>query len=241
MSFLRAARYRFCAIIVVCWLANGTTARGQASFFSFQGNFTTTSGAFQDFRFTALDVSNSLYLRTNAWSGGTNLAGEPIAAGGIDSTLGLYLGGPFPVPIAFNDDNAGGLDSLLWYGGSGDTYVAPQPSGNYLLRLANYGDNIGDGHWAVDMSNFDSMTMTSIPSANSTLRSLTFGSPYSTFGLASFDWSSGDLALTETLSVRLRGVLNHSGGSISAANVSADQGTITVTNGAETRSLNFGC
>ncbi len=238
MARLHLVRYRFCAVVLVCWLASGITTRG--ALFQFSGRLHVIQRlAVQDFLFRPLQDSNFLSLATFTSTGGTNLAGESIASGGIDSTLSLLTvpTNPAipPAQIAFNDDKAAGnRDSLLSYGGSGITYLAPQPLGNYRLRLANYMSSIGDARWAVDLYNAtESMVVTQFASSNSTLKSLTFGELYPADGLATLNWSSGRLGVLQPFRVRTGGTLNHSGGSLTAPYVDVDGGTINVTNGAD--------
>ena len=93
-------------------------ARADTAYFSFQGTFSATSGASQDFNLTLPSVAgnNPLTLKTFAFSGGANAAGQSVPAGGIDSILTLFNSSN--VQIAQDDDAspsvpAGTRDSLL--------------------------------------------------------------------------------------------------------------------------------
>jgi hypothetical protein len=236
MARPQLARYRICAAIALCWLASGTTAPASSNF-SLQGNFTASSGAFQDFTFSPLAEINFLTLATASWNGGSNNVGETIYSGGIDSTLTLFdaLG-----PLAFNDDvSPSNRDSLLSSFSPGASYLDPQPAGAYRLRLANFGSSIGDGHWAIDLYNGSgALAITQLASSNSTFKSLTFGG-FTADDSASLNSSSGDLAFTDRLSVQAGGTLNLSGGSVTAYSVRANSGDINVTNGADISATDF--
>ncbi len=108
-----------------------------------------------------------LTLRTWSHSGGNNLAGQAIPAGGFDPTLALFDG--VPAQIAFTDNATavpGNLDALLSFA-AGDTTPVPSPLaiGNYALRVAvKDNDFAGLGaDWAVDLIGPDNVLTLTLP------------------------------------------------------------------------------
>ena len=116
---------------VNAWLASGS-AMGQSAYFSMEGDFNVAADQ-HDF---LVDLSRTvgtpedLRFVTYANGGGTNAAGDTIAAGGIDSVLELF--DSLNAQRGFDDDGRfglAGLDSLLSWPG-----VAVSVFGNVPLN-----------------------------------------------------------------------------------------------------------
>jgi hypothetical protein len=118
-----------------------------AASISFTGTFT-QDDQLELFQFTA--PSNNVTLRTWSYAGGTNAAGQLIAAGGFDPVLSLFdaTGGlVFSSPlIATNNDGSGvdidpatgaGFDSLL--------NLTTLASGNTYVLVLSQSDNLANG------------------------------------------------------------------------------------------------
>jgi hypothetical protein len=209
---------RYAALATVLFLQSGASA--QAVYFSATGTFAAANGQFEDFNFT-LPGTLSTTLKTLAWSGGTNAAGQTVAAGGIDSILSLYNGSG--TLLYSNDDandgNASTRDSVLSPTGTGSSLIPPLGAGNYRLRMTNFQSSIGDGHWATDLTvpASSTFTLTGITgSGNSTLSALYFGS--SGLGTATFLLNPGTTVSAGLVNVQDGGILNLNGGTLLGGN-----------------------
>src|SRR5689334_2211138 len=86
------ARCASLSLLLLSLLLKAPIAAGQStSFICATGTFSSPSGQFTDFNFS-IPTTGSLTLRTQAYSGGTNFAGQAIASGGIDSILTFFSG-----------------------------------------------------------------------------------------------------------------------------------------------------
>src|SRR5688572_20396463 len=172
-------RVALCAAIsaAVGYIALGPVApaRGDA-YFAAQGTFTSSSSE-QFFNVDLSAPSNPLTLRAFAANGGTNAAGQTIAPGGIDSFL--HWVGPGGSTVS-NDSDGVSLDALLSHTGSGNTFLAPQAQGNYLVALQSSTAGIGDGHCALDLineANDDMLVQPDIISNSGAITSIALGNP----------------------------------------------------------------
>jgi T5SS/PEP-CTERM-associated repeat protein len=119
-------------------------------------------------------------LRTWHYGGGTNAAGDTIAAGGFDPILRLY--NDTPTLIAENDDyNSPTVrDSQIDWTTSG--MPTQLPADNYQLNLVAYNNSLGGrtGNWAVDLvadaAKFTLTGVNNIGAGAMTIDSLTIGS-----------------------------------------------------------------
>jgi len=193
-------------------------AMGQSAYFSLEGDLNTVADQ-HDFLF---DLSRSvgsgedLRFVTYTHSGGTNAAGDVIAASFFDSELHLFdsLDG-----LRGQDDLSGpGFDALISWTGvqlSGTT-LNPDPLlvDNYRLNFGEFNDQIGP--WAVDLIGpADAITFTgATPIGTSTVDSLKFGTTGG--GTAVYNHSGGTLNLLGQLVVAPSGgaTLNLSGGGV---------------------------
>lgn len=146
--------FRVSAVFAVLLLLAGTA---YADNFSFTGNFT-QDDQMQIFNFT-LASSATVTLETLGYAGGTNAAGQAIAAGGFDPFLSLFDSSG--TLIGVNNDGTGvatdatgaALDSLLT-----ETLVA----GSYTLVLTQSdngpnGPTFADGFLETGNGNFTAM------------------------------------------------------------------------------------
>jgi hypothetical protein len=225
------------AAVIASLFIRPSAGRADTAYFSFQGNFSVSSGASEDFNFTLPSIAgnNPLTLRTWSSSGGTNAAGQVIAANGFDSIL-QDLTSPGNVQVGLNDDAspsvpAGTHDSLLSPSGTNTSLLTNQAAGTYRLHLTNFGTTIGtNGNWATDIVNGATSANTIItPStgSNSSLTSLVFGVSTGTAN-ATVQISAGTLTLgsTGTLTANTGGIFSLSSTGILNAN-----GNITVSGG----------
>jgi T5SS/PEP-CTERM-associated repeat protein len=160
-----------------------------ATYYSFTGSFTDGSEV-QRFYFTlehALATSEHMSFKTWHYNGGTNWAGQTIAGGNFDPTLGLYRS--TGTQVAYNDDSAN--PPPYPYDSHIPRTLLPVPlnADNYYLELRSYwGDLESRGpDWAVDIEGPDAgtydygMHLTGVPAvAGSTLKSLYMGSDVQT-------------------------------------------------------------
>lgn len=144
------------AAAVLVW----ASASAWAANVSLTGNLAGDNSV-QLFSFT-LSATSNVTLRTWSYAGGTNAAGNAIAAGGFDTIVSLFSGlGPTALLIDANDDGFGvgvdpstglAFDSLLTALGltAGDYTVA-------LTQFANFanGPTLGDGFFLAGNPNFD--------------------------------------------------------------------------------------
>jgi hypothetical protein len=202
-------------------------AKGQGVYFSATGSFA-SAGQTVDFPINVQASGiNSLLLRTQASSGGTNFAGQTIAPGGIDSILTLFNG--VGVQIAQNDDaNDQPLtthDSLLSLAGMGSSQLGTQPDGNYRVHLTNYMLSVGNGNWSVDVEDdgmvFADATLFGINSSGgSTLQSLAFGSGFQADNATLSLGAGTSLTMTGSLSMGVNANLILNGGTITVGSES---------------------
>ena len=150
-------------------------AQAADAFLSATGTFT-ADGAEENFNVTFTDPSAAgTTFRTWAWGGGTNVAGDSIPSGGIDSTIEVFNSAN--QSIAFNDDRgANQRDSLLCNTGTGLTFMPPLGSGDYRFNMSNSFLALGDGHWAADIVRTGAhLQLNSRTSHDTTLATLKFG------------------------------------------------------------------
>jgi hypothetical protein len=152
----------FRAAIAAAILATSSVSALAANF-SFSGNLAGDNDV-QLFSFT-LAAPSDVTLRTWSYAGGTNAAGDLIAAGGFDPIVSLFDGAGSPaILIDANDDGFGvpvdpgtgnAYDSLLerFMLLAGTYTVALSQSNNF----AN-GPTLGDGFLGAGNSNFDGRT-----------------------------------------------------------------------------------
>jgi|GEM_PF-3337731 len=213
-------------------------AMGQSAYFSLEGDIPVI-GDQHDFLF---DLSRSvgsgedLRFVTYTFSGGTNAAGDVIAASSFDSDLRLFdsLNG-----LRGQDDESGpGFDALLSWAGVQllDTPLNPDPllADSYRLNLQQF-LNVLTGPWAVDLIGpADAITFTgATPTGTSTVDSLKFGTTGG--GTAVYNHSGGTLDLLGQLVVAPSGnaTLNLSGGAITVGGLSTVNagGTLDISGG----------
>ncbi|SBT08212.1 conserved exported hypothetical protein [Candidatus Accumulibacter aalborgensis] len=140
-----------------------------AANFSFRGNLASDNDV-ELFVFSLASDSN-VTLRTWSYAGGTNAAGNSIAAGGFDPVVALFSGtGNGAILFDGDDDSGPGLDALL--------QLTPLLAGTYtvaLSQVANFanGPTLGDGFlgfgnpgfggqtaaWALDILGADSASV----------------------------------------------------------------------------------
>jgi T5SS/PEP-CTERM-associated repeat protein len=176
-------------LTLAIWTSSGlaATSRADESFFSLTGRFAVSSGAYHDVGLSYSDPSNPLTIRTLSYSGGTNLAGQYIYGGGIDSVIHLFDASG--MQVAVNDDHDGTLDSLLSHTqppGS-PAYLAPQPAGDYRVRIRNFGAAVNNRTWSLDVSHAGNSLLTSLTESQSILTSLSFGSTGDTTAIVQLD------------------------------------------------------
>jgi T5SS/PEP-CTERM-associated repeat protein len=179
------------SVMLISWASVLFMSAGEATrastYYCFTGSFTDGSEV-QRFYFTQLDPLTSaepMSFKTWHYNGGTNWAGQTIAGGNFDPTLGLY--NDVGTLIAYNDD------STVTPPYPNDSHIPrtliPDPlnAGNYYLELRSYwGDLHGRGpDWAVDIEGPDNgsapdewgMYLTGVSAAaGSTLKSFYLGS-----------------------------------------------------------------
>src|SRR5687768_483644 len=158
------ARFTRVGVAAAVLAAAAGAARGQSSYFSATGTFTTAPDAAQrvlvDFQGTG-----ETNFRTWAWSGGVNAAGNTIPNNGIDSNLWFSGGLDFDY---FNDDiSPQNRDSLLT--------VPPDEAQGGTLELSHNPVNSVGRHWAVDMTRNGGFLARRFASTNSTITSYTWG------------------------------------------------------------------
>jgi hypothetical protein len=154
-------RFFTAAIAAAVLATSGVSAL--AANFSFSGNLPGDN----DVAFLAFTLASpsDVTLRTWSYAGGTNAAGDLIAAGGFDPIVSLFFGtGSTALLIGANDDGLGvpvdpgtGLayDSLL------ESFALP--AGMYTVALSQFanfanGPTLGDGFLGAGNSNFDGRT-----------------------------------------------------------------------------------
>ncbi|MHC5112515.1 MAG: hypothetical protein ACYTHJ_21865, partial [Planctomycetota bacterium] len=130
---------------------------------SIEGTFT-ADGQSQAFDFslpTDVTSADTLYFRTWSHSGGTNLAGDVIPAGGFDPSLTLI--NSIPTVVGQVDDGtgiSGNFDSLLdfntTYANTNPPGIAlpdPLPAGDYRLVLNQRSNTLSgrNPNWAIDL------------------------------------------------------------------------------------------
>jgi hypothetical protein len=209
-------------------------AAADGAFLSTTGTFDIVSGANLDELFTAPAGSN-LTLRTYAANGGTNAAGVVIPAGGIDSILDLYTS--VGALVDHNDDLGGGShDSLI---------TRALGAGDYFVRMTNFSTDIGDGHFALDVTNATGpLTFNALSRNFTSVRTAYFagtGSAVATLNL------SGTLNISESLIASTNGRLRINPGAnfttaserISTAVFAAGEANAVQTGGTHTVSGNL--
>lgn len=169
------------ALLVILWFCRVIGAA--TAYYSATGAFTNGTET-QSFLFnlnSTLRSGASFTLRTWHYGGGTNAAGDTIAAGGFDPILRLY--NDTPALIAENDDyNSPTVrDSLINWSTSG--MPTQLPADNYQLNLVAHNNSLGGrtGNWAVDLlSDAAKFTLTGVAANNgtgaATVKSLAIGS-----------------------------------------------------------------
>ncbi|MEO0963795.1 MAG: DVUA0089 family protein [Planctomycetota bacterium] len=165
-----------------------TTLQAQTAYFSWEGEFATTSDQHNFLFDLSRSVSSSEALRfeTFANSGGTNAAGATIDPGGIDSVVELFDSNNASRGV--NDDYhvaAEGRDSLLSWSNvplpgpvGRQVFLNPDPltQGGYRLNLSAF-PAVGPVPWALDLVGpADAMALTGAqPTGSSTITALQFG------------------------------------------------------------------
>jgi T5SS/PEP-CTERM-associated repeat protein len=170
------------SVILISWASvlflTAVDATWASTYYCFTGSFTDGSEV-QRFYFTLFDSltsSEPMSFKTWHYNGGTNWAGQTIAGGNFDPTLGLYY--DVGTLIAYNDDlnPPTERDSLISRGDLPLTLNAD----DYYLELRAYGGTLGGrgSDWAVDIEGPDSgMYMTGVSTVSgSTLEDLYLGS-----------------------------------------------------------------
>lgn len=232
---------------------SGVPAFGQEAYFSFQGDFNTIADQ-HDFNFdltrTVFDTENVQFI-TFARNGGTNAAGDVIAADvtGIDSVLDLT--DSTLLQHGFNDDAFGVDSEITWTQASGVALNPnPLPVESYRLNMIEFNNN-DTGSWAIDLvAPADAITLTgSTPTGTSTVDSLKFGTDSATGAAATFNQiatlnltdvlvvaSSGKAVFNNTgattvggqIDVKTGGILNANAGTFNAnGNINLNGGTLT--------------
>jgi hypothetical protein len=215
-------------VVLVLSLASPVFA--QSAYFSLQGAVNVVGDQHDLFMDLSRSVGSAEDLRfvTYTHTGGTNAAGDVIAASGFITDLSLFDGGG---NLRGQDIISGpGSDALLSWAGvqTGGTPLNPDPlpADNYRLNLQEFGNN-ATGNWALDLIGpADALTFTGgAPTGTSTLDSLKFGTTGG--GTATYNQSSGTFDLLGQLVVANTGSagLNLSGGTITV------NGTTTVNAG----------
>jgi hypothetical protein len=148
-------------------LAAGVLALGSAAACAANVSFTGTLAGDNDLRlFTfTLGADTMVSLRTWSYAGGTNAAGNLIAAGGFDPIVSLFAGvGDGAILIAGNDDGTG-VDTDPASGNAFDALLdlPSLPAGTYTVALTEFdsfanGPTLGDGFLANSVSGFDGRT-----------------------------------------------------------------------------------
>jgi hypothetical protein len=150
------------AVIAAAILATSSVSALAANF-SFSGNLAGDN----DVAFLAFTLASpsDVTLRTWSYAGGTNAAGDLIAAGGFDPIVSLFYGTGGPaLLIGANDDGLGvpidpgtgfAYDSLL------ESFALP--AGMYTVALSQFanfanGPTLGDGFLGAGNFNFDGRT-----------------------------------------------------------------------------------
>ena len=154
-------RFFRAAIAAAVLATSGVSAL--AANFSFTGNLA-GDNAVELFSFT-LAAPSDVTLRTWSYAGGTNAAGDLIAAGGFDPIVSLFFGAGSPaLLIDANDDGLGvpvdpgtgfAFDSLL------ESFALP--AGVYTVALSQFanfanGPTLGDGFLGTGNLDFDGRT-----------------------------------------------------------------------------------
>ena len=174
------------AAAFLCSAGAGPAHAQQQFFFSFEGQFTSSS-AEQDFSLIIPDVNSvddDVFFRTYHHDGGVNGAGAIIPGGSFDPILELFnLSGN--TSFGVNDDyDAPKRDSLLTWDsvffvpnplGAHTPLTDPLPSGFYRLNLRPFSAT-ATGAWAVDILTDAGIEVTDLPvNPGSTISSLKFG------------------------------------------------------------------
>jgi len=232
------------ALVAALALSAPGRAFGQAAYFSFQGNLSTL-GAKEDFGINlARSVTNAETLKFQTYSrnGGTNAAGEVIAANasGIDSVLELFDGAN--ASRGNNDDQSASpviRDSLLSWAALQSLGTplnpSPLPSGAYRLNLSASNNN-ATGPWTTDLVGpADALSLSSATaSGSSSISSLKFGTTGAGANVATLN-TAGALNIGGTLTIGNtgNGTMNVTGGATivsGATNVNAG-GFLTISGG----------
>jgi len=120
------------------------TNPSKADNFSFTGSFAVDNDV-QLFNFSVTSPSN-VTLRTWSYAGGTNAAGQSIAAGGFDPILALFDSSGAFIPGAQNDDGVGvAVDPA--------TITLTDPTGNAFDTLLSI--SLAAGSYTVAVMQFD--------------------------------------------------------------------------------------
>ncbi|MHC4994081.1 MAG: hypothetical protein ACYTGQ_03415, partial [Planctomycetota bacterium] len=142
----------FLAVMCLAIGAIGLAVRAQSGV-SLEGSFTADAQT-QAIEFNLPDAVTSpqeIYFRTWSHSGGMNLAGDTIAAGGFDPLL--ILANLVPEARGLDSTSGTGLDA--WLSQSTGTFpvVDPLAAGTYRLHLEQNAQTLGglSPHWAVDL------------------------------------------------------------------------------------------
>src|SRR5688572_30231644 len=160
------AAIQLVTVISCLTLAPPPTARAQTAFLSATGTFTAPGGAFQNVNFTPSQAGNYT-MRTWAYAGGVNAAGQTVAPGGIDAllTLSQLPGGT----VVAQHDNISDTDrdALI--------HQPALPTGSYVLRTERAAPG-GNDAWATDLVNGSgSLTVTALPAGSSHVHSVALG------------------------------------------------------------------
>jgi len=229
--------------VVAAAVAAGTQAShtwAQSAYFSFEGDIPVI-GDQHDFLFDltrSVGSGEDLRFVTYTNSGGTNAAGDTIAATSFDGDLRLW--DSLNVLHGQDDQSGPGVDSLLSWAGvqTLDTPLNPDPlvADSYRLNHQNY-LNFTTGAWAVDLIGpADAMVYTGTTiTGTGTTDSLKFGTSGAGANVATYNHSSGTLTLLDQLVLAPSGnaALNLSGGTITAGGLTTinSGGIYTQSNG----------
>lgn len=136
------------AALGLALLTPGAQPAMAATNFSFNGTFTHDNGV-QLFHFS-IGSATTVTLQTFSFGGGTNAAGNPVAAGGFTPVFSLFDADGGAITNSLGADSsqcgAGAADSAT--GACWDTFIAaPLAKGGYILALTQF-DNVALGNLA---------------------------------------------------------------------------------------------
>src|SRR5688572_1969729 len=154
-------------LVIICAAAAlPSAARAQSAFVSATGTFTAAAGAFQNVNFTLAQAGNYT-MRTWAYGGGVNAAGQVIPPGGIDSLLTLAQSPGGAVVAQHDNISDADRDALI--------HQPALPIGSYVLRTERAAPG-GNDAWATDLVNGSgSLRVTALPAGSSHVHAVALG------------------------------------------------------------------